>query len=80
MKVKLKVYKCYGTLKRDFSSVEQAQVIAGLMGEKYPEIHFEPHIELSTGSVIDLSELEKNDSEPGGAWEEFHFPLHQVSQ
>ena len=61
MKVKLKVYKHIGILRRDFSSVEQAQGIGRLMAKKYPDMRFEPHLELRDDAVIDLTGLDKDD-------------------
>ena len=52
MKVKLKAYKFKGMLDREFPSVEEAEKIAGIMAEKYPNFLFELHIELDESSVI----------------------------
>ena len=56
MKVKLKVYDYKGMLARKFSSVEEAKRIAGSMAKKYPNLLFEPHIELDESSVVKQSE------------------------
>ncbi|RLB36057.1 MAG: hypothetical protein DRH20_10340, partial [Deltaproteobacteria bacterium] len=56
-------YKFAGTLKREFSSMEEAQGIARLMSEKYPDMVFQPHIELTDSSVIDLTDMEEDDTE-----------------
>ncbi|MCG2776439.1 MAG: hypothetical protein L6406_12225 [Desulfobacterales bacterium] len=58
MKVKLKTYKYKGMLDREFPSVEEAEKIAGIMAEKYPNFLFELHIELDESSVIVQSESE----------------------
>ena len=39
-------------LDREFPSVEEAERIAGIMVEKYPDLRFELHIELDESSVI----------------------------
>jgi hypothetical protein len=52
MKVKLKAYEYKGMLDREFPSVEEAEKIAGIMAEKYPNFLFELHIELDESSVI----------------------------
>ena len=52
MKVKLKAYKYKGMLDREFPSVEEAEKIAGIMAEKYPNFLFELNIELDESSVI----------------------------
>jgi hypothetical protein len=52
MKVKLKAYKYKGMVDREFPSVEEAEKIAGIMAEKYPNFLFELHIELGESSVI----------------------------
>ena len=58
MKVKLKAYQYKGMLNREFSSVEEAEKIAGIMTEKHPNFQFELHIELDEGSVMVQSESE----------------------
>jgi hypothetical protein len=68
MKVKLKVFKCMGTLNRDFSSFEQAQRAAELAAEKYPDMKFEPEIEISDVSVIDLSDFCKDGIQEVNPW------------
>ncbi len=40
MKVKLKAYEYKGMLNREFSSVEEAEKIAGMMAKKYPNFLF----------------------------------------
>ena len=52
MKVKLKAYEYKGMLNREFQSVEEAEKIAGIMAEKYPNFLFELHIGLDESSVI----------------------------
>jgi hypothetical protein len=52
MKVKLKTYKYNGTLKREFSSIEEAQKFADLMGETYSDMIFEPYVELGNSKII----------------------------
>jgi hypothetical protein len=61
MKVKLKTYKCNGTLKREFSSIEEAQKFADLMGKKYPDMIFEPYVEIGNGNIIGASDSKKQD-------------------
>ena len=55
MKVKLKTYKYNGTLKREFSSIEEAQKFVDIMGKQYPDMKFEPHVELGNSNVIGAS-------------------------
>jgi hypothetical protein len=45
MKVKLKTFKYNGTLKKEFSNVEDAQKFAELMASRFPDMIFEPYIE-----------------------------------
>ena len=45
MKVKLKTFKYNGTLKKEFSNVEDAQKFAELMASRFPDMLFEPYIE-----------------------------------
>jgi len=71
MNVKLKVYKLLGTLNRDFSSVEQAQRTAELAAEKYPDMRFEPEVELSDVAVVDLSDFEKDEIHEVNPWSNF---------
>jgi len=56
VKVKLKVYKYNGTLKREFSSIEEAQKIAKLMAKKYPDMIFDPYVELGNSKIIGTSD------------------------
>jgi hypothetical protein len=53
IKVKLNAYKHNGTLKREFSSFEQAQKIAKHMAKKYPDMIFEPFIEQEDSLKLD---------------------------
>jgi len=55
MRVKLKTYKYNGTLKREFSSIEEAQKFADFMGEKYPDMIFEPYVEIGNSNIIGAS-------------------------
>ena len=55
MKVKLKTYEYNGTLKREFSSIEEAQKFADFMGNKYLDIIFEPYVELRNSNIIGTS-------------------------
>jgi viroplasmin and RNaseH domain-containing protein len=55
MRVKLKVYGYKGILAQKFSSLEEAERIAGNMGKKYPHLLFEPHIELDESSALEQS-------------------------
>ena len=55
VKAKLKTYKYNGTLKREFSSIEEAQKFADLMGKKYPDMIFEPYVELGNSNIIGTS-------------------------
>jgi hypothetical protein len=68
MTVKLRVFKYMGMLNRDFSSVAQAQRTAALAAEKYPNMKFEPEIELSDVSVIDLSDFCKDGIQEVNPW------------
>ena len=45
MKVKLKSFKYNGTLKKEFSSVEDAQKFAEIMANRFPDMIYEPYIE-----------------------------------
>jgi hypothetical protein len=71
MNVKLKVYKLLGTLNRDFSDMQQAQRIAQLAAEKYPDMIFEPEIELSDVAVMDLTDFAKDDIQEVNPWSDF---------
>jgi hypothetical protein len=62
MRVKLKTYKYNGTLRRDFLSVEEAQKFADLMGKKYPDMIFEPYVELGNNKIFGTSD--SKDEEP----------------
>jgi hypothetical protein len=53
MKVKLMAYKYHGTLKREFSSFEQAPEVAKLMAKKSPDIIFKPFIEQGDSLKLD---------------------------
>ena len=55
MRVKLKTYKYNGTLKREFSSIEEAQKFAAFMGNKYPDMIFEPYVEAGNSDIIGTS-------------------------
>ena len=57
-----------GTLNRDFSSFEQAQRAAELAAEKYTDMKFEPEIEISDVSVIDLSDFCKDGIQEVNPW------------
>jgi len=67
VKVKLKAYKYDGTLKREFSSFEQAQKIAKLMVKKYPDMIFEPFIEQEDSLKLDICD----------SWEEKSIRPHK---
>ena len=58
MKVKLKTYKYNGTLKAEFSSVQEAQRFADLMANKFPDMRFEPYIEQEGTGKNDSSNSE----------------------
>ena len=60
--VKVKAYSYNGTLKREFSSVEEAQKFADFMGNKYPDMIFEPYVELRNSNIMDTSD--SKDQEP----------------
>jgi hypothetical protein len=64
MKVKLKTFKYNGTLKKEFSSVEDAQKFADFMGNKYPDIIFEPYVELGNSNIIDTSDSKDHKPTP----------------
>ena len=53
--VKVKTYKYNGTLKREFSSIEEAQKFADLMDNKYPDMIFEPYVEIGNSNIIGTS-------------------------
>ena len=55
MKVKLKTYKYNGILKREFSSIEEAQQFVDLMVKQYPDMIFEPYVELGNSDIIGTS-------------------------
>ena len=61
MKVKLKTYKYNGTLKAEFSSVQEAQRFVDIMANKFPDMRFEPYIEQEERGEHNLpnSELEE---------------------
>jgi hypothetical protein len=61
MKVTLKTYKYNGKLTREFSSIEEAQKFADLMGKKYPDMIFEPYVELGNSNIIGTSDSKKQD-------------------
>jgi len=61
VKVKLKVYKYNGTLKREFSSIEEAQKIAKLMAKKYPDMIFDPYVELGNSKIIGTSDSKEKE-------------------
>ncbi len=60
--VKVKAYSYNGTLKREFLSVEEAQKFADFMGNKYPDMIFEPYVELGNSNIMDTSD--SKDQEP----------------
>jgi hypothetical protein len=62
MKVKLKTYKYNGTLKREFASIEEAQKFADFMVNKYPDMIFEPYVEIGNSNIMDTSD--SKDQEP----------------
>ena len=64
MRVKLKTYKYNGTLKREFSSIEEAQKFADLMGKKYPDMIFEPYVELGNSNIMDTSDSKGQEPTP----------------
>ena len=68
MTIKLKVYKLLGTLNKDFSNVEEAQRTAALAAEKYPDMKFEPEVELSDVAVVDLSDFGKDEIHEVNPW------------
>jgi len=59
--VKLKTYKSNGTLKREFSSIEEAQKFADLMGKKYPDMIFEPYVEIGNSNIIGTSDSKEQE-------------------
>ena len=61
MRVKLKTYKYNGTLKREFSSIEAAQKFADLMGKKYPDMIFEPYVEIGNSNIIGTSDSKEEE-------------------
>lgn len=71
MNVKLKVYKFVGTLNRDFSNIEEARRTAAVAAEKYPDMKFEPEIELSDVALVDLSDFGKDEIHEVNPWSNF---------
>ena len=71
MKVKVKVYKYMGMLNREFSDVKQARRTAELAAEKYPDMKFEPEIEIPDVSAIDLSDFCQDDIQEVNPWYNF---------
>jgi hypothetical protein len=71
MNVKLKVYKFVGTLNRDFSNIEEARRTAAVPAEKYPDMKFEPEIELSDVALVDLSDFGKDEIHEVNPWSNF---------
>jgi hypothetical protein len=48
-RTKVKVYRFRGTLRKEFSSAEEAQQFISLISEKYPHMLFEPYEERRSG-------------------------------
>jgi hypothetical protein len=61
-----------GTLNRDFSSIDHAQRTAEIAAEKYPDMRFEPELELSDISLIDLSNFGKEEIQDVNPWHNFN--------
>lgn len=74
MKIKLKAYKYVGMLKRNFSNIEQAQQTAELAADKFPDMIFEPEMEFSDISAIDLSDFWKDGTQDVNPWQSFNRP------
>ena len=51
MKVFLRIFEYKETLEQEFVSLEEAQDILNLISKNYPELRFEPYIEVEEGSV-----------------------------
>lgn len=50
IKTKVRVYKFQGTLRTEFSNIEQAREFVGSMAGRHPDLLFEPYIERRSGS------------------------------
>ena len=62
IKVKLKVYEYKGMLRREFSSVTEAQDVAEKMAQKYPDKVFKHHIMFEDAVTQEPEEASKTDS------------------
>ncbi len=51
MKVILRIFEYKETLEQEFSSLEEAQEIVNLISKNYPELRFEPYIEVEERAV-----------------------------
>jgi len=51
MKVFLRIFEYKETLEQEFSSLDEAQDILNLICKNYPELRFEPYIEVEEGSA-----------------------------
>jgi hypothetical protein len=55
MKVILKVFEYKETLEQDFSSLEEANELVNLISQNYPNLRFEPYIEVDENVVLSAS-------------------------
>ena len=53
-----------GMLTREFSSIDKTQELAAIKSKKYPDMVFQPHIELDESSVIDEPQIDKSEIDP----------------
>ncbi len=55
MKVILKVFEYKETLEQEFSSLEEANELVNLISKNYPNLRFEPYIEVDESLVLSTS-------------------------
>jgi hypothetical protein len=55
MKVILKVFEYKETLEQEFSSLEEANELVNLISQNYPNLRFEPYIEVDENVVLSAS-------------------------
>jgi hypothetical protein len=52
MKVILKVFEYKETLEQEFSSLEEANELVNLISQNYPNLRFEPYVEVDENVVL----------------------------
>lgn len=52
MKVILRIFEYKETLEQEFSSLDEAEEIVRLISKNYPELRFEPYLQVDEGSVV----------------------------